>query len=96
MVHRFDLYWLDRCGIAIKRFRKHHFCDAVAVGRRLRRRPIITHVMVYGSALVTYLGHTSCYTTVRGPTLLRSVIGSGYVTFYRFSKCFLNVLIFHY
>jgi len=34
--------------------------------------------------------HKSCYTTVRGPDILRNVIASGYVTFYQIKK-FLSV-----
>jgi len=41
-------------------------------------------------------GHTSCYTTFRGPDILRNVVVSGYVTFYQinayFSTCYFFIM----
>jgi len=54
-------------------------------------------MLVLGSRdLQTFLSKSYIcnYTTVREPDILRNVIVSGYVTFYRINKCFLNVLFF--
>jgi len=37
------------------------------------------------------MGNKSCYTTVRGPDIMRNQIASGYVTFYQINKFFVNV-----
>jgi len=34
----------------------------------------------------------SCYTTVRGPDILRNVVVSGYATFYQVKKCFVKIM----
>ena len=41
-------------------------------------------------------GHISYYTTVRGRDLLRNVIVSWFVTFYRINKFLVKILCFHY
>jgi len=39
-------------------------------------------------------GHITYYTTARGPDTLRTVIVSGYDTFYQIKKFFVNILFF--
>jgi len=40
--------------------------------------------------IILFEGHLSYYTTVRGPDVLRNVIGLGYLTFIQINKFFVN------
>ena len=56
--------------------------------------------MLQNSGLPTFLQEAYIhqlirnYTTVRGPDILRNVIVSGYVIFYKINTFFMNVLLF--
>jgi len=57
--------------------------------------PLQLHPTPRLKSLVTPL-HTSYFTTVLGPDILRNVIVSGYVTFHQVTKFFVKILYFQY
>ena len=56
----------------------------------------LKNIISLGRDLQTFLseGHINYYTTVRGPDILRNMIVSGYVAFYKINKCFVNISSF--
>ena len=82
---------------------------SVSAGLKVKSQPLTVVVALRQGCMLTLLlfivynrdlnflqdGHTSYYTKVQGPDILRNVTVSGYVTFWQINKFFVNMFFYN-